>query len=108
MGGDFLAYVTPHFDIPFTLGACQEQGTVADLANCIFAIVVTPEGWREEVPWFGIPDLAFDNPPVMRNDIMTSIGTQEPRAELAFKEGPGINELEKVVNIAIEARTGVS
>jgi len=80
-----MAILAPHFDLPFKFGAVCEQGSQRDLANCVFAVVVCPKGFREEVPGFGTVDPAFDNPPVMTDDMRNSIAEQEPRAEILFE-----------------------
>jgi hypothetical protein len=104
LGGDVVAFVTPHFDLPFRFEGYTEQGTVKDLANCTFLIVLTPLGWRDEAPSFGIPDLAFGTPPVMRERVRTAISEQEPRAEMLFAESGTNVDLERIVSIALEAR----
>lgn len=98
-----MAVLIPHFDLPFRFGAYTEQGGPRDLANCVFAIVSTPAGFRDEVPNFGIPDLAFGDVPVMDERIQTRIKDQEPRATLAFSEQAGLNQLERLIRIKVDA-----
>jgi phage baseplate assembly protein W len=95
---------TPHFDLPFRFGGYVEQGSVRDLANCVYMIVSTPLGYREEVPNFGTPNLSFETPPVIKESVKTSIMDQEPRAEMLFSETFGLSELDRVVHIALEQR----
>lgn len=101
-----MAILTPHFDLPFKFGAVVEQGTVQDLANCVYAIVVCPTGFRDLVPDFGTSDLAFTPQPVMNDKVSTAIADQEPRAEMYFSEQGiyGDSELSRAVRIAVEQR----
>jgi hypothetical protein len=107
LGGDVVAVLTPHFDLPFRLSdkaAVVEQGTMRDLANCVYLIVATPLGYRDESPNFGIVNLAFEVPPVMREQVHTSIIEQERRAEMFFSETTGMREMERVIKIALTQR----
>jgi hypothetical protein len=93
--------LAPHFDLPFTFGAVCEQGSQRDLANCVFAVVVCPKGFRHEVPNFGILSPAFDSVPVMNEDLKGDIAEQEPRAELIFDEREGMSQFERLVKVYV-------
>jgi phage baseplate assembly protein W len=54
---------TPHFSLPFRLSgtsfAVSEQDSAEEIADCVEAILRTPEGSRIDVPGFGRPDGTF-------------------------------------------------
>jgi hypothetical protein len=100
----------PHFALPFnlsSLGALQnEQDTIEDISTCVVAIMSTHLGWRDEVPEFGIPDLAFRKVPIGAADIYDMIGQQEPRAILVVEERPGIaDKLLDTIGIGLSLQT---
>lgn len=97
-----MAVLAPHFDLPFRFGSVCEQGTQRDIANCVFAVVVCPRGFRDESPGFGILDPTFDVPPVMNDATKSSIAAQESRAELVFEERAGISQFERLVKIYVQ------
>jgi hypothetical protein len=84
--------VTPHFALPFRLGAngavVNEQDGIDDIATCVVAIMSTHVGWRDEEPEFGIPDLTFHRQPIGASDILEMISGQEPRALMLVEEHP--------------------
>lgn len=97
---------TPHFNLPFRLGAqgadVVEQDTLEDVANCVTAIVSTHIGWRDEVPDFGIPDLSMRKQPIGTSEINSMIASQEPRAVLIINERPGqSDDLIDLINIGV-------
>lgn len=55
----------PTFDLPLRVNpvtggfAVLEQGSDADVANCVAVVLSTPVGSRIEAPDFGVPDLMF-------------------------------------------------
>jgi hypothetical protein len=102
LGGGVLAVLAPHFDLPFRFGKVCEQGTQRDIANCVFAVVVCPRGYRDERPSFGIDDLTFEIPPVMNEATKGSIAAQEPRAQLMFSEQVGRDQFERLVKIYVQ------
>lgn len=81
-----------HFDLPFRLAGKSfgvvEQDSPADVANCVEAIIRTPNGFRDDSPDFGMDDLVFTNLPVNIDRITTQITEQEPRAEIFIREQP--------------------
>lgn len=101
-----MAVLTPHFDLPFSLSgdgaSCVEQGTARDLSNCVYMICATPLGYRDEVPNFGIEDLTFSPPPVMRERVRASISAQEPRAVILFEEHGTATE--RLIRVALDTR----
>src|SRR5262245_66564192 len=57
----------PHFDLPFRFAyrsgkpsvVVVDQDTNDDVFNCVVAIVRTYEGFRPEMPDFGLPEQVF-------------------------------------------------
>lgn len=97
---------TPHFDLPFRIVgpsvAVVEQDTIDDVGNCVVVIAATPIGWRDEVPTFGIPDLALLRQPLDAQEVAREIGSQEPRALLIADERPDqYDELIDRINIGV-------
>jgi hypothetical protein len=98
--------LAPHFDIPFRLGragaAVVEQSSIDDIANCVTVIFMTHVGWRDEVPSFGIRDLAFSRQPISEVEIINIIGSQERRAALIVDEQPDrADELIDRINVGV-------
>jgi hypothetical protein len=101
---------TPHFDLPFKMGksgtVVQEQDSIDDIANCVVAILITHFAWRDEAPTFGTVDLAMRKMPIGSDEIMTLIGTQEPRAILVVEEHPDqVDSLVARINIGVSVYT---
>jgi|KBSMisStandDraft_5_1062788.scaffolds.fasta_scaffold307743_2 hypothetical protein len=105
----------PHFDLPFRFSfngrggsaAVVEQGTIDDLANNVFLMVATPQGYRDEAPNFGTPDMVFRQQPVASEAITSIIRSQDQRIEFAFQEHRPvvIDELVSVLKIAVATRS---
>lgn len=85
-----MALLNPHFDLPFrfspTSAVCVEQDSFNDVANCVEVIVSTPQGFRDDSPDFGLPELEFANQPLHIDEISAIINAQEPRAEILTRE----------------------
>lgn len=98
--------ITPHFDLPFSLGpngaAVVEQDTIDDVANCVVVILSVERGTRDEAPTFGIEDLAMRKQPLGASEIAEEIRDQDPRAVLIMSENPDMNdELIDRINIGV-------
>lgn len=80
----------PHFAQEFKItkkgAVVDEQGSVADIAACIYRTAVCPEGFRVDLPTFGIPDISFSTPPLPLDVIQASLERWEPRADLELAE----------------------
>ena len=101
---------TPHFGLPLRLGAQgavnNQQDTLDDIAACVVAILRTPLGWRDELPTFGIPDLAFRRNPIKAEEIIAMIGSQEPRAILVAENHPSaFDALMEIVSIGVSQQS---
>jgi hypothetical protein len=85
----------PHFDLPFRFQAdghpaVAEQDTLEDITNCVLAILLTKVGQREDLPDFGVEDLAFDLQPLPLHNLVNDIVAQEPRASVFFDQHPDL------------------
>lgn len=92
MGGDVVVNV-PHLNLPMSFApgghaAVVEQNSVADVTNCVQAIVRTERGSRLYVPKFGIDDQTFRNQPLDLDLIRSQVHDTEPRAALALGQQP--------------------
>lgn len=84
VGGGAAAPEPEHFAAPFTVtrtGArTVQQGSPEDLAMCVLRVCQCPEGFREDSPYFGIPELAFQTLPLDLRLLEEAIKRWEPRA----------------------------
>jgi phage baseplate assembly protein W len=104
---------TPHFDLPFRFAgkhvATVEQDSLADVANCVEAILLCPVGFRPEAPSFGSPDFTLRKQPIGRDLIQSTIVSQEPRAQIAVEEAPDLlDNLIDRVSVDLTLRGGAS
>lgn len=87
-----MALVNPHFDLPFrftsTTGkpAEVEQGSLAEVVNCVQAVVRYHKGDREVLPEFGIQDPTFTTGDIDLEAIKSEIDKWEPRAKVVLSE----------------------
>jgi hypothetical protein len=86
---------TPHLLVPFAIGdtgsaATVEQGTVAEITQCVAMLLGTRPGTRLMVPGFGLPDPTFAgvNPTAVR----ALAAKYEPRATVSVTETPSSPE----------------
>lgn len=81
-----LADRTPHFRVPFRMTrqgvATVEQDTVEEITQCVFAVLATEVGSRQEEPDFGILDQSFVQGGADLEDIEAAVSDWEPRASL--------------------------
>jgi hypothetical protein len=101
----------PHFDLGFRLDGNKfaevEQDTIDDVFNCVYASLITPEGFRPEAPDFGTPDLTFMTQPIDPTVILSKINADEPRAQLVLDEQPNAFD-DLITQITIDVETGGS
>lgn len=80
----------PHISQLFTIGrlgtAVVEQDSIEDIAACVYRTVVCPQGFREALPDFGVPSLAFATVPVPVAELRAAVERAEPRAALTTRE----------------------
>jgi phage baseplate assembly protein W len=76
----------PHFAQNFTIGregaAVVEQDSPDDIAACVYRIAVCPQGFRDDRPAFGRPQLPFKPVPLDLAALEAAITFWEPRADL--------------------------
>jgi hypothetical protein len=98
----------PHFDVPFRYqgGApvVNEQGSDADVAACVFAVVATEPGVFLDLPDFGLPDPTFSQEPIDPATILGPISVWEPRARALLEITPSILD-DAIENANIEVGT---
>lgn len=89
-----MAIEIPHFDLPFrykgTSPVVAEQDSLADIVNCVEAIILTRVGERVEIPTFGIDEPALEQQPIKLQDMLVQIELNEPRASIVFDQRPDI------------------
>lgn len=95
----------PHFDLPFRYSqgvvAVNEQGSDADIVDCVFAVCATEPGQFLDLPEFGLPDPTFSQMPVPASQILGPIARWEPRAVTLAQINPSLLD-EAVENANIE------
>lgn len=76
----------PHFALPlrYTNGhaVVNEQDSLDDIADCVYAVCVTNPGDRDEMPDFGLLDMTFDQEPIPAAAAANQILVWEPRAQV--------------------------
>lgn len=82
----------PHFDLPFryvsSSPAVAEQDSLADIINCVQAVLLTVQGQRTEIPEFGVPEQVFAVQPLHLEEMLASVLEYEPRANIVFDQYP--------------------
>lgn len=100
----------PHFSYPFRFSSPQvavsEQDSLDDISDCVLAILSYPQGYRVELPEFGLPDPTFSSPGVDVDVFRQTVEYWEPRALAAFNAQPDqLDELIAHVQTLIQVRT---
>lgn len=76
----------PHLALPLRLDggsfAVVEQDTLADIIQCARVVLTTPEGFREELPEFGLRDPVFGLGGVDHGLVDAALAEWEPRADM--------------------------
>lgn len=103
---------TPHLSYPLQLASdgksfsVEEQDEPAEIAGCVELILRTPQGTRDDLPEFGIPDLTFRQVsarglPVA--DVEQLVEEWEPRVDVLLEDAP--DELDASVrNVTVTQR----
>jgi phage baseplate assembly protein W len=82
----------PHFALPFRYingsAVVNEQDSLDDIADCVYAICLTNPGDRSELPDFGITDPAFQELPLNTTVLQQQIEAWEPRVQLLIDAAP--------------------
>jgi hypothetical protein len=100
----------PHFSLPFRFAgpraAVSEQDSLDEIADCCVAILTCPQGFRIELPRFGLPDPTFTMPGPSLDVVRTAIETWEPRASTVLDEYPDLLDvLVSHIEGYVQART---
>lgn len=100
----------PHFALPFRFAtpqaAVNEQDALDEIADCVLAILVCPQGFRIELMQFGLPDPTFSTPAPSLNSIRQTVTTWEPRAAVLLNEHPDyLDELAAHVDVLVSVRS---
>jgi phage baseplate assembly protein W len=90
-----MADLAPHLAFPFrwtqtatgqVSAATVEQGTFAEVSQCVEVILRYPQEWRDELPEFGTPRQELAMAPVSPDDVRRAIIRWEPRATVTVSE----------------------
>ena len=97
----------PHFAYPFRFATPQaavvEQDSLDEIADCVLAVLLCPQGFRVELPSFGIEDPTFTTQPV---DVSGQAQIWEPRASILFDEQRDrYDELVDRVKLVVQLRS---
>jgi len=100
----------PHFSLPFRFAnpqaAVNEQDSLDEIADCVYAILVCPAGFRVESPLFGTPDQTFAMPAPDLDEIRNAIESWEPRAVALLSERRDVlDELIARVEVLVQIRS---
>lgn len=103
----------PHFSLPlrYVNGSAQvnEQDSIDDIVDCVYAVCVTNPGDRDEMPDFGLLDPTFDQEPLAFDAAVTQITQWEQRASVAIDSAPDRLDAAVVnanVNVSIARNQG--
>lgn len=92
---------TPHFASPFTMGKQAkviEQDSDEDLVLCVSTLLRTETGSRDELPEYGVDDLAFKGD--VSDEVVEAIRDWEPRTEADADSD--IRDLIQTVDVTID------
>ena len=82
----------PHFAYPFRFASPQvavnEQDALDEIADCVLTTLLYPQGFRVDLPEFGLPDPTFRVPSPDLDEIRTVIEVWEPRAATVLAAAP--------------------
>ncbi len=90
--------IAPHFSSPFRFSAAgthvevDEQGSPDEIRGCVYNILVTPIGHREELPEFGVADPTFRLMGASLEDVQAAVEQWEDRAPVLLDEDPDFIE----------------
>lgn len=82
--------VLPTLLSPFTfingVAHTAEQDSVQDVESCVYNTTVCPQGFRDDTPTFGVPEVLFDAQPANLNAFVAAIERWEPRASVDARQ----------------------
>jgi hypothetical protein len=100
----------PHFDLPFRFSTPQaavvEQDSIEEIAGCVLALLLCEQGFRVELPEYGLLDPTFSSPRVDVEAIRAQVLEWEPRASVILDAEPArFDELVSLVSVQVQVRT---
>jgi hypothetical protein len=95
-----------HLAVPFAIGKhgarTNEQGSQADILASAVNVVQCPEGFREDLPQFGRPELLFNVTPLPLADLAAAVGLWERDATpVVVEEAVGRVRSERNVEVEV-------
>lgn len=110
--GAVVSVTIPQLSIPFRLDggttpAVVEQDTPEEIAGCVLAIVLTPQGSRIELPDFGVPDSTFQQGGADPTPVEAAVNQWEPRAAAAAA-ADNTSLADYITNITVEVTGGTT
>jgi len=101
-----MAESVPNLAVPFSIGphgtAVVEQDADEGKAARVYNICVCPQGFRDDQPTFGRPQLEFGTIPLNLAPLEAAIKQWEPNADLAITEqAEAMNEALRQVGIEV-------
>lgn len=82
----------PRFALPLRYkngsALVNEQDSIDDIADCVYAVCSTHPGDRQELPDFGLTDPTFDQEPLPVATMQIQIEQWEPRATILINSAP--------------------
>lgn len=102
----------PHFRYPFKFGSgvdkhalVNEQNSEEDVMACVYAIIKTQRGWRDDLPDFGIVPQIFSEQPLKIEHIHAALDQWEERAAYLITTDNYFRErLAAVLRIEVQSR----
>jgi len=100
----------PHVAFPFeyqsdgTL-AVVEEDSVEEVAACVANIAICPQGYRLDMPDFGVSDPSFATLALDPDSLKRAIARWEPRAQLSVEVAPNTDQpwdQQVTVNVEID------
>lgn len=97
-----------HFHSPFAFSSTgvakvDVEDTPANILSDSYNVCVCPEGFREDLPEFGIPQLEFQTVPMKLQELEAAINRWEPRAgpEITEQAAELTNQSSRVLTIEV-------
>lgn len=102
-----MAVEVPQCAAPFEVGpdgdaVLVEQGSVENEAANIYNIAVCPQGFRDDLPEYGIPSLTWQTLPLDLGALEEALHRWEPEANLELEQHRAAIA-EAAVTVAVEA-----
>lgn len=90
----------PHFALPLRLVggdfATVEQDTPDEVAQSVQVLLTTPVGSRDEVPDYGVDEMAFQQMTLVEastlDELSNTVEAWEPRARVNWSEVQGVGQ----------------